>query len=98
MAIFEHLFWSNPAFSSPGQITNGALGSGSLGKLGNQERVWTAYASDGEQYLTHIAQPAPLPCIARGKASNTPSKKHHQGCIFILSTPAQFLCIYCIIQ
>ncbi|KAE8716903.1 putative 60S ribosomal protein L3 [Hibiscus syriacus] len=72
MAIFEQLFQPNPAFSLSDQVTNGALGSGSLQKLGNQERVSTSYASDfpvvmpGEQYPTHIAQPAPLPCPREG--------------------------------
>ncbi|KAL4277911.1 hypothetical protein GQ457_03G000700 [Hibiscus cannabinus] len=72
MAIFEHLFRPNHAFSSPDQVTNGALGSRSHEKLGNQERVSTSYASDfsvvmpGEQYPTHIAQPAPLPCPREG--------------------------------
>ncbi|KAK8606221.1 hypothetical protein V6N13_102975 [Hibiscus sabdariffa] len=72
MAIFEHLFWSNPTFSSPDQVTNSALGPESVQKLGNQERVLASYASyisvmmPGEQYPTHIAQPAPLPCQREG--------------------------------
>ncbi|XWS55321.1 hypothetical protein CRYUN_Cryun10bG0165000 [Craigia yunnanensis] len=67
MAIFEHLFRPNPAFS-PDQVTDGVLGSGAVEKLGNPQRVSTSYASDfsvvmpGEQYPTYIAQPAPLPC------------------------------------
>ncbi|KAE8668371.1 putative 60S ribosomal protein L3 [Hibiscus syriacus] len=39
MAIFEHLFRPNPAFSSPDHVTNGALRPGTVQKLGNQERV-----------------------------------------------------------
>ncbi|XVE67484.1 hypothetical protein DITRI_Ditri08aG0164700 [Diplodiscus trichospermus] len=72
MAIFEHLFRPNPAFSSPDQVTNGALRSAADEKLGNPHRVSTSYASDfsvvmpGEQYPTYIAQPAPLPCPREG--------------------------------
>ncbi|KAE8719192.1 putative 60S ribosomal protein L3 [Hibiscus syriacus] len=56
MAIFEHLFQPNPAFSST--VQDGA--------------VSTPYATDltvvmpGEQYPTHIAQLAPLPCPREG--------------------------------
>ncbi|MBA0557201.1 hypothetical protein Golob_027245 [Gossypium lobatum] len=39
MAIFEHLFRPNPAFSSPDQVTDGGLGSRPIEKLGNQERA-----------------------------------------------------------
>ncbi|XP_022748690.1 uncharacterized protein LOC111298202 [Durio zibethinus] len=69
MAIFEHLFRPNSAFSSPDQVTDGALGSE---KLGNPQRVSTSYASEfsvvmpGEQHPTYIAQPAPLPCSREG--------------------------------
>nr|KJB16203.1 hypothetical protein B456_002G217300 [Gossypium raimondii]KJB16204.1 hypothetical protein B456_002G217300 [Gossypium raimondii] len=35
MAIFEHLFQPNPAFSSPSQ--DGAVGSGAAEKLGNPQ-------------------------------------------------------------
>ncbi|XWS40398.1 hypothetical protein CRYUN_Cryun18bG0137700 [Craigia yunnanensis] len=72
MAIFEHLFRPNPAFSSPDQVTEGALGSEAVEKLGNPQRVSTSYASDfsvvmpGEKYPTYIAQPAPLPCPREG--------------------------------
>ncbi|XP_022762759.1 uncharacterized protein LOC111308586 [Durio zibethinus] len=72
MAIFEHLFRPNPDFSSPDQMTDVALGSGAVEKIGNPQRVSTSYASDfsvvmpGEQYPTYIAQPAPLPCPREG--------------------------------
>ncbi|XWS62407.1 hypothetical protein CRYUN_Cryun06bG0008200 [Craigia yunnanensis] len=72
MALFEHLFRPNPAFSSPDQDTDGALGSEAIEKLGNPQRVSTSYASDfsvvmpGEQYPTYIAQPAPLACPREG--------------------------------
>ena len=39
MALFEHLFRPNPAFSSPDQDTDGALGSEAVEKLGNPQRV-----------------------------------------------------------
>ncbi|KAK8518611.1 hypothetical protein V6N13_018106 [Hibiscus sabdariffa] len=66
MAIFEHLFRSNPTFSSPDQVTNSALGpESSVQKLGNQERD-ISVMMPGEQYPTHIAQPAPLPCPREG--------------------------------
>ncbi|KAA3465324.1 multidrug resistance protein [Gossypium australe] len=70
MAIFEHLFQPNPAFSSPNQ--DGAVGSGAAEKLGNPQRVSTSYATDlsvvmpGEQHPTYIAQLAPLPCPREG--------------------------------
>ncbi|XVF68259.1 hypothetical protein PTKIN_Ptkin10aG0191000 [Pterospermum kingtungense] len=72
MAIFEHLFRPNSAFSSPDQVTDGVLGSEAVEKLGNPQRVSTSYASDfsvvmpGEQYPTYLAQPAPLPCPREG--------------------------------
>lgn len=72
MAIFEHLFRPNPPFSSPDQVTDSALGSEAVEKLGNPQRVSTSYASDfsvvmpGEQYPSYIAQPAPLPCPREG--------------------------------
>ncbi|OMO92305.1 hypothetical protein COLO4_17719 [Corchorus olitorius] len=81
MAIFEHLFRPNPSFSSPDQVTNAALGSGSVEKLGNPQRVSTSYASDfsvvmpGEQHPTYIAQPAPLPCTREG--TYWPSHEHN---------------------
>ncbi|KAL4303315.1 hypothetical protein GQ457_10G022670 [Hibiscus cannabinus] len=70
MAIFEHLFQPNPAFSSSDQ--DGALGSGAVEKLGNPQRVLASYATDlsvvmpGEQNPTYIAQLAPLPCPREG--------------------------------
>ncbi|XP_039058177.1 uncharacterized protein LOC120201682 [Hibiscus syriacus] len=70
MAIFEHLFQPNPAFSSPNE--DGALGSRVAEKLGNPQRVSTSYATDlmvvmpGEQNPTYIAQLAPLPCPREG--------------------------------
>ncbi|XP_039039857.1 uncharacterized protein LOC120177949 [Hibiscus syriacus] len=72
MAIFEHLFRPNPAFSSPDHVTNGALRPGTVQKLGNQERVSAPHASDfsvvmpGERHPTHIAQHAPRPCPREG--------------------------------
>ncbi|XVF45920.1 hypothetical protein PTKIN_Ptkin02bG0246900 [Pterospermum kingtungense] len=72
MAIFEHLFRPNPSFSSPDQVPDGALGSRSVKKHSNTQRVSASYASDfsvvmpGEQYPTYIAQPAPLPCPREG--------------------------------
>ena len=38
MAIFEHFFRPNPAFS-PDQVTDGVLGSGAVEKLGNPQGV-----------------------------------------------------------
>ncbi|PON48765.1 multidrug resistance protein [Parasponia andersonii] len=72
MAIFEHLFKPSPPFSSPDDVTNGSLESGTFQKLGNPQTVSTSYASDfsvvmpGQQYPTYIAQPAPLPCQREG--------------------------------
>ncbi|XVF45924.1 hypothetical protein PTKIN_Ptkin02bG0246900 [Pterospermum kingtungense] len=39
MAIFEHLFRPNPSFSSPDQVPDGALGSRSVKKHSNTQRV-----------------------------------------------------------
>ncbi|KAE8698832.1 putative 60S ribosomal protein L3 [Hibiscus syriacus] len=70
MAIFEHPFQQNPAFSSPDE--DAALGSGAVGKLVNPQRVSASYATDllvvmpGEQNPTYIAQLAPLPCPREG--------------------------------
>ncbi|XP_062083789.1 uncharacterized protein LOC133790245 [Humulus lupulus] len=72
MAIFEHLFKPTSSFSSPEDITNSSLESGTFQKLGNPQNVSTSYASDfsvvmpGQQYPTFIAQPAPLPCSREG--------------------------------
>lgn len=52
MAIFEHLFRPNPAFSSSDQVTDGGLGSRALKKLGNTQRV-SLYISSG--CLKHIS-------------------------------------------
>ncbi|XP_057977229.1 uncharacterized protein LOC131164222 [Malania oleifera] len=72
MAIFEHLFRPSPPFSSPQDVIDGSLESGSTGKHGNPQTVSTSYASDfsvlmpGQHYPTYIAQPAPLPCPREG--------------------------------
>ncbi|KAI4296182.1 hypothetical protein L6164_036161 [Bauhinia variegata] len=73
MAIFEHLFKPSAQYSSPESLLEVSQVPGSTGKHGNQQTVSSApYASDfsvlmpGQQYPTHIAQPAPLPCPREG--------------------------------
>lgn len=39
MAIFEHLFKPSPSFSSPEDMANGSLESGTFQKLGNSQNV-----------------------------------------------------------
>lgn len=39
MAIFEHLFKPSPSFSSPEDMTNGSLESGTFQKCGNPQTV-----------------------------------------------------------
>ncbi|GMN26820.1 hypothetical protein TIFTF001_001437 [Ficus carica] len=82
MAIFEHLFKPSPSFSSPEDIANASLESGTFQKLGNPQSVATTYATDfsvvmpGQQYPSYIAQPAPFPCPRPREGIFWPSHEH----------------------
>ncbi|XAR56299.1 hypothetical protein NMG60_11036734 [Bertholletia excelsa] len=91
MAIFEHLFRTNPSFPSPQDGAGRPLEASSMEKVRGPEAVATPYSSDfsvlmpGQHYPTFIAQPAPL--LVQGKVFTGPPMNIGLTCLSLFDTP-----------